>query len=56
MTDDRLEAEARVERSEGRKRWVTLVVRREGAPVMGGQFLAVAPDRPILDVTRDAPR
>lgn len=56
VTGDRLEAEARVERSEGRKRWVTVVVRREGSPVMEGQFLAVVPDRHILDVKRDAPR
>jgi len=49
VAGDRLEAEAVVERSEGKKRWVKVVVRREGAPVMDGQFLAIVPDRHILD-------
>jgi acyl-coenzyme A thioesterase PaaI-like protein len=49
VTGQRLEAEAEVERSEGRKRWVKVVVRLDGAPVMEGQFLAVVPDRHILD-------
>ncbi len=49
VTGDRLEAEAEVERTDGRKRWVKVTVRRAGAPVMEGQFLAVVPDRHILD-------
>ena len=50
VAGDRLEAEAEVERSDGRKRWIKVVVRRERTPVMEGQFLAVVPDRHILDV------
>jgi acyl-coenzyme A thioesterase PaaI-like protein len=49
VTGDRLEADAVVERSEGRKRWVKVAVRRDGTPVMEGEFLAVVPDRHILD-------
>jgi acyl-coenzyme A thioesterase PaaI-like protein len=52
VTGDRLEADAEVERTEGRRRWVRVVVRREGTPVMEGQFVAVVPDRHILDVRR----
>src|SRR5205823_9068457 len=33
VAGDRVEAEASVERSEGRKRWVKVVVRRDGATV-----------------------
>jgi acyl-coenzyme A thioesterase PaaI-like protein len=46
---DRVEAEAVVERSEGRKRWVKVVVRRAGAPVFEGEFLAVVPAKHLLD-------
>lgn len=53
VTGDRLEAEAEVERAEGRRRWVKVVVRRDGRPVMEGQFLAVVPDRHILDVSKE---
>ena len=49
IAGDRLEAEAVVERTEGKKRWLKVVVRRDGAPVIDGQFLAVVPDRHILD-------
>ncbi len=55
VTGDRLETEAEVERTDGRKRWVKVTVRRAGAPVMEGQFLAVVPDRHILDA-KDARR
>ena len=49
VVGDHVEAEATVERSEGRKRWVKAVVRREGKPVLEAEFLAVVPDRHILD-------
>jgi acyl-coenzyme A thioesterase PaaI-like protein len=49
VVGDRVEAEAAVERTEGRKRWVKVVVRRDGAPMLEGEFLAVVPDRHILD-------
>ncbi|MBI1733767.1 MAG: thioesterase [Candidatus Rokubacteria bacterium] len=53
VAGERLEAEATVERTDGKKRWVKVVVRRAGAPVMEGTFLAVVPDRHILDVAKD---
>lgn len=56
VTGDRLEAEAVVERSEGRRRWVKVVVRRAGTPVLEGQFLAVVPDGHILDMKRESSR
>jgi acyl-coenzyme A thioesterase PaaI-like protein len=46
---DRVEAEAVVERTEGRKRWVKVVVRRAGTPVLEGEFLAVVPAKHLLD-------
>jgi acyl-coenzyme A thioesterase PaaI-like protein len=46
---DRVEAEAVVERTDGRKRWVKVVVRRAGAPVLEGEFLAVVPAKHLLD-------
>jgi acyl-coenzyme A thioesterase PaaI-like protein len=49
VVGDRVEAEAAVERAEGKKRWVKVVVRRAGAPVLEGELLAVVPDRHILD-------
>jgi acyl-coenzyme A thioesterase PaaI-like protein len=49
VTGDRVEAEAVVERSEGKKRWVKVVVRRDGTPVLEGEFLAVVPDKHVLD-------
>ena len=55
VAGDRVEAEATVTRSEGRKRWVTVVVRRADAPVAEGEFLAVVPDRHILDAGQPAP-
>jgi acyl-coenzyme A thioesterase PaaI-like protein len=56
VSGDQLEAEAAVERSEGRKRWITVVVRRAGTPVLEGQFMAVVPDRHILDMKRESSR
>jgi uncharacterized protein (TIGR00369 family) len=49
VAGDDVEAEAAVERSEGRKRWVKVVVRRHRAPVAEGEFLAVVPDKHILE-------
>ena len=49
---DRLEAEATVEKSDGKKRVVKVTVRRGDTPVMEGQFLAIVPDRHILDVPK----
>jgi acyl-coenzyme A thioesterase PaaI-like protein len=49
VTGDCVEAEAVVERSEGKKRWVRVVVRRDGTPVLEGEFLAVVPDKHVLD-------
>src|SRR5262245_18045714 len=34
VAGDRMEAEATVERSEGKRRWVRVVVRRDGVPVL----------------------
>ena len=49
LVGDRVEAEASVERSEGKKRWVKVVVRRAGQPMLEGELVAVVPDRHILD-------
>lgn len=49
VVGDRVEAEAAVDRTDGRKRWVKVVVRRAGAPVFEGEFLAVVLDKHILD-------
>jgi acyl-coenzyme A thioesterase PaaI-like protein len=49
VVGDRMEAEATVDRTDGRKRWVRVLVRRAGAPVFEGEFLAFVPDRHILD-------
>ena len=49
VVGDRMEAEAAVDRTDGRKRWVKVVVRRAGAPVFEGEFLAVVLDKHILD-------
>jgi acyl-coenzyme A thioesterase PaaI-like protein len=49
IAGERMEAEAVVERAEGKKRWVKVVVRRDGKPVLEGELLAVVPDRHILD-------
>jgi acyl-coenzyme A thioesterase PaaI-like protein len=53
VAGERLEAEATVERSDGKKRWVKVVVRRDATAVMEGTFLAVVPDRHILDVAKE---
>jgi uncharacterized protein (TIGR00369 family) len=50
IAGDRIEAEAAVERTEGKKRWVKVIVRREGMPVLEGELLAIVPDKHILDV------
>ncbi|MBI1733771.1 MAG: thioesterase family protein [Candidatus Rokubacteria bacterium] len=55
VAGERLEAEATVERTDGKKHWVKVVVRRAGAPVMEGTVLAVVPDRHILDVAKEPP-
>ena len=49
VVGDRVEAEASVDRQEGKKRWVKVVVRRAGQPVLEGELFAVVPDRHILD-------
>ena len=51
VVGDRVEAEAAVERSEGKKRWVKVVVRRGGQPMLEGELFAVVPDRHILDAS-----
>ncbi len=56
VVGDRLEAEATVEQTDGKKRTVKVTVRRAGAPVMEGEFLAVVSDGHILDVVRSRPR
>lgn len=48
VVGDRVEAEAAVERREGKKRWVKVVVRRAGVAVLEGELLAVVPDTHIL--------
>jgi len=53
VAGDRLEAEAVLDRSEGRKRFIKVTVRRGSTPVLEGELLAVVPDTHILDV---APR
>ena len=55
VVGDRVEAEAVVERSEGKKRWVKVVVRRGGAPVLEGELFAIVPDAHILDATASRP-
>ena len=50
VAGDRLEAEATVDRSEGRRRFVKVTVRRAGTPVLEGELMAVVPDTHILDV------
>jgi acyl-CoA thioesterase FadM len=52
VAGERLEAEANVERTDGRKRWVKVTVRRGDAAVMEGEFMAVVPDHHILDVPK----
>ena len=49
VVGDRVEAEATVDRHDGKKRWVKVVVNRAGQPVLEGELLAVVPDRHILD-------
>jgi len=52
VVGDRVEAEASVDRTEGKKRWVKVTVRRAGQPVLEGELFAVVPDRHILDAGR----
>ena len=54
VAGDRLEADAAVQRTDGRKRWIKVTVRRDGVAVMEGEFLAVVPDRHVLDARKDA--
>lgn len=49
VVGDRLEAEATVERTDGTQHWVKVFVRRAGVPVLEGDFLAVVPDKHVLD-------
>ncbi len=56
VVGDRLEAEATVEQTDGKKRSVKVTVRRAGVAVMESEFLAVVPDGHILDVVRSRPR
>ena len=56
VVGDRLEAEATVEQTDGKKRSVKVTVRRAGAAVMEGELLAIVPDGHILDVARSRPR
>jgi acyl-coenzyme A thioesterase PaaI-like protein len=49
VVGERMEAEATVDRTDGRKRWVKVVVRRAGAPVFEGEFLTVVLAKHILD-------
>ncbi len=49
LVGDHVEAEASVDRTEGKKRWVKVTVRRAGQPVLEGELFAVVPDRHILD-------
>jgi uncharacterized protein (TIGR00369 family) len=56
VVGDRLEAEATVEQTDGKKRSVKVTVRRDGVAVMESEFLAVVPDGHILDVARSRPR
>ena len=49
VVGDHVEAEATVDRQEGKKRWVKVVVKRAGQPVLEGELLAVVPDKHILD-------
>lgn len=49
VVGDHVEAEASVDRTEGKKRWVKVTVRRAGQLVLEGELFAVVPDRHILD-------
>ena len=49
VVGERLEAHAEVQRSEGRKHWVKVEVRRAGRAVLEGELLAVVLDRHVLD-------
>ena len=49
VVGDHVEAEASVDRTEGKNRWVKVTVRRAGQPVLEGELFAVVPDRHILD-------
>jgi acyl-coenzyme A thioesterase PaaI-like protein len=49
VVGDRVEAEAIVDRTDGKKRWVKVIVRRAGVPVLEGEFLAVVLDKHLLE-------
>jgi hypothetical protein len=38
-----------VDRTDGKKRWVKVIVRRAGVPVLEGEFLAVVLDKHLLE-------
>lgn len=52
VVGERLEAEAVVDRTDGRKRFVKVTVRRDGTPVLEGELLAVVPATHILDAAK----
>lgn len=49
VAGDELRARAVLEWTEGKKRRVSVVVRRNGEPVLEGEFLCIVPERHILD-------
>lgn len=52
VVGERLRAEAALERSEGKKRFVKVVVRRADEPVLEGELLCLVPDTHVLDARR----
>ncbi len=52
VVGDTLRAEADLERSEGKKRFVRVVVRRGEDAVLEGEFLCLVPDTHVLDAKR----
>jgi acyl-coenzyme A thioesterase PaaI-like protein len=56
VVGDRVEADAAVERTEGRKRWVKVTVRRDGQAVLEAELMTVVPDTHILDAPAREPR
>jgi len=56
VVGDRVEADATVERTEGKRRWVKVIARRDGAAVLEAEFVAVVPDGHILDQRAREPR
>jgi acyl-coenzyme A thioesterase PaaI-like protein len=52
VVGERLRAEATLDRAEGKKRFVKVVVRRGEEPVLEGELLCLVPDTHVLDVKR----